>query len=153
GWPVFLPQRLRRRRGELLGPGDHPRERPTGLYRQLRRRTGRPATRRLKLTAKTIHENARLTSWTSAGELPMTHRISLVDARTSSHPHSSLLYQDGREPPGRPLRYRRARLENVVAGSEFVLPVCRLASNGFEAWAEVIARDYEGLVAKDEASL
>ena len=29
----------------------------------------------------------------------------------------------------------------------------RLASNGFEAWAEVIALDFEGLVAKEEASL
>jgi ATP-dependent DNA ligase len=27
------------------------------------------------------------------------------------------------------------------------------ARNGFEAWSEVIARDYEGLVAKDEGSL
>src|SRR5262245_21461548 len=64
-----------------------------------------------------------------------------------------LLHQDGRELTGRPLRDRRARLESVVAGSEFVLPVRRLASNGFEAWSEVIAHDYEGLVAKDEASL
>ena len=54
-----------------------------------------------------------------------------------------LLHQDGRELTGRPLRERRARLENVVAGSEFVLPVRRLAKNGFEAWAEVIAHDYE----------
>src|SRR5215470_5764943 len=64
-----------------------------------------------------------------------------------------LLHQDGRELTGRPLRDRRARLETVVAGSEFVLPVRRLAKNGFGAWAEVIARDFEGLVAKDEASL
>ena len=28
----------------------------------------------------------------------------------------------------------------------------RLARNGFEAWTEVIARDFEGLVAKEEAS-
>jgi len=34
-----------------------------------------------------------------------------------------------------------------------VLPVRRLARNGFEAWAEVSAHDYEGYVAKDEASL
>ena len=64
-----------------------------------------------------------------------------------------LLHQDGREFTGRPLHERRARLEEVVAGSDFVLPVRRLARNGFEAWAEVIAHDYEGLVAKDEASL
>ena len=64
-----------------------------------------------------------------------------------------LLHQDGREFAGRPLRERRARLEAAVAGSDFVLPVRRLARNGFEAWSEVVARDYEGLVAKDEASL
>jgi bifunctional non-homologous end joining protein LigD len=64
-----------------------------------------------------------------------------------------LLHEDGRELTGRPLRDRRARLKNVVAGSEFVLPVRRLAKNGFEAWAEVVAHDYEGLVAKEEASL
>ena len=64
-----------------------------------------------------------------------------------------LLHQDGRELTGRPLRDRRARLENVVVGSDRVLPVRRLAKNGFEAWAEVIARDCEGLVAKDESSL
>jgi len=64
-----------------------------------------------------------------------------------------LLHHDGREFTGRPLRDRRACLENVVAGSDLVLPVRRLAKNGFEAWAEVVARDYEGLVAKEEASL
>lgn len=64
-----------------------------------------------------------------------------------------LLHQDGREFTGRPLRERRARLEDAVAGSDFVLPVRRLARNGFEAWSEVVARDYEGLVAKEESSL
>jgi bifunctional non-homologous end joining protein LigD len=64
-----------------------------------------------------------------------------------------LLHRDGRELTGRPLRERRARLEEVVAASDFVLPVRRLARNGFEAWSEVIAHDFEGLVAKDEASL
>ena len=63
-----------------------------------------------------------------------------------------LLHQGGRELTGRPLRDRRAQLENAVAGSQFVLPVRRLASNGFEAWAEVIAHHYEALVAKEEAS-
>jgi len=63
-----------------------------------------------------------------------------------------LLHQDGRELTGRPLRDRRTRLKSVVAGSEFVLPVRRLAKNGFEAWAEVVAHDYEGPVAKEEAS-
>src|SRR5215467_7192121 len=62
-----------------------------------------------------------------------------------------LLHQDGRELTGRPLRDRRSRLENAIAGSDLVLPVRRLARNGYEAWTEVIARDFEGLVAKDEA--
>ena len=61
-----------------------------------------------------------------------------------------LLHRDGRDVIGRPLRERRARLEQVVADNVLVLPVRRLARNGFEAWAEVIARD--GHVAKDEAS-
>jgi bifunctional non-homologous end joining protein LigD len=64
-----------------------------------------------------------------------------------------VLHQDGRELTGRPLHERRTRLEKVLAGSEFVLPIRRLARNGFEAWAEVIARDFAGLVAKDETSL
>jgi bifunctional non-homologous end joining protein LigD len=64
-----------------------------------------------------------------------------------------LLHRDGRELTGRPLCERRARLEEAVADNDLVLPVRRLARNGFEAWSEVVAHDYEGLVAKDEASL
>ena len=64
-----------------------------------------------------------------------------------------LLHLDGRELTGRPLRERRARLQDVVADADLVLPVRRLARNGFEAWSEVIARDCEGYVAKDETSL
>jgi bifunctional non-homologous end joining protein LigD len=64
-----------------------------------------------------------------------------------------VLYRNGRELTGRPLRERRVRLEDVVADADLVLPVRRLARNGFEAWSEVIARDCEGYVAKDEASL
>jgi ATP-dependent DNA ligase len=50
------------------------------------------------------------------------------------------------------LRDRRARLEDVVAGSELVFPVRRLALDGLEAWKQVMERGYEGHVAKDEAS-
>jgi bifunctional non-homologous end joining protein LigD len=64
-----------------------------------------------------------------------------------------VLHRDGRELTGRPLRERRTRLEDMVADNDLVLPVRRLARNGFEAWSEVIAHDYEGLVAKDDASL
>jgi ATP-dependent DNA ligase len=63
-----------------------------------------------------------------------------------------LLYQERRDLTGRPLRDRRARLEDVVAGSELVFPVRRLAPDGLDAWAQVIERGYEGYVAKDEAS-
>jgi bifunctional non-homologous end joining protein LigD len=64
-----------------------------------------------------------------------------------------LLQRNGREVTGRPLRERRARLVDVVAGSDMVLPVRWLAPDGLEAWTQVIERGYEGLVAKDEASL
>ena len=64
-----------------------------------------------------------------------------------------LLYHDRRELTGRPLRDRRARLEDVVACSELVFPVRRLAADGLEAWQQVAERDFEGYVAKDEASL
>ena len=64
-----------------------------------------------------------------------------------------VLYRNGRELTGRPLHERRARLEDVVADAVLVLPVRRLARNGLEAWSEVIARDCEGYVAKDETSL
>ena len=57
------------------------------------------------------------------------------------------LHCDGRELTGRQLRERRARLEDIVTDNDLVLPVRRLARNGFEAWSEVVAHDYEGLVA------
>ena len=46
---------------------------------------------------------------------------------------------------------RRARLEGVVAGSELVFPVRRLAPDGLEWWKQVVERGYEGYVPKDEA--
>jgi ATP-dependent DNA ligase len=44
-----------------------------------------------------------------------------------------LLYHDRRDLTGRPLRDRRARLEDVVAGNELVFPVRRLAADGLVA--------------------
>src|SRR5262249_28108074 len=64
-----------------------------------------------------------------------------------------LLHHHGREITGRPLRERRARLEDVVDDNDLILPVRRLAPDGLKAWAQVIERGYEGLVAKEEASL
>jgi ATP-dependent DNA ligase len=60
-----------------------------------------------------------------------------------------LLYCDRRDLTARPLRDRRARLEDVVA-NDLVFPVRRLAANGLEAWKHVIERGYEGYVAKED---
>jgi bifunctional non-homologous end joining protein LigD len=64
-----------------------------------------------------------------------------------------LLYHERRDLTARLLRDRRARLEDVVAGSELVFPVRRLALDGLEAWKQVVERGYEGYVAQDEASV
>jgi ATP-dependent DNA ligase len=61
-----------------------------------------------------------------------------------------LLYCDGRDLGARPLRDRRARLEDVVAGSELVFPMRRLGPDGHEAWRQVVERGYDGYVAKDK---
>jgi bifunctional non-homologous end joining protein LigD len=63
-----------------------------------------------------------------------------------------LLYHDRRDLTGRPLRDRRARLEDVVANNDLVFAVRRLAPDGLEAWKQAVERGYEGYVAKDEAS-
>ena len=63
-----------------------------------------------------------------------------------------LLYRAGRDLTKRPLRERRARLEELLAGRERIFPVRRLTSNGLVAWSEVLKAGFEGYVAKDEAS-
>jgi bifunctional non-homologous end joining protein LigD len=62
------------------------------------------------------------------------------------------LYVRGKDLRARPLRVRRNVLEEIVDGQQLVLPARRLAPDGFEAWAQVLERGYEGLVGKDEAS-
>ena len=47
---------------------------------------------------------------------------------------------------------RRNVLEELVDDQQLILPARRLAADGFEAWAQVLERGYEGLVGKDEAS-
>jgi bifunctional non-homologous end joining protein LigD len=76
----------------------------------------------------------------------ITAAIRKLSARTL------VLDREGRDLRSRPLRDRRARLEDVVGGSGLVFPVRRLAPDGFGAWAELVARGYEGFVAKDEKS-
>jgi bifunctional non-homologous end joining protein LigD len=52
-----------------------------------------------------------------------------------------------------PLHSRRNLLERVLdAAPAVLLPVRRLADDGFKAWQEAMARGYEGLVAKDPES-
>jgi bifunctional non-homologous end joining protein LigD len=63
-----------------------------------------------------------------------------------------IMYRDRRDLTGLPLSARRIHLEDVIAGADLVLPVRRLAANGFDAWARVVGYGYEGLVAEDETS-
>ena len=63
-----------------------------------------------------------------------------------------LLYRAGHDLSRPPLRERRERPEELVAGGERIFPVRRLAPNGLEAWAQVLERGYEGYVGKDESS-
>jgi bifunctional non-homologous end joining protein LigD len=51
-----------------------------------------------------------------------------------------------------PLKVRRKALEKLVKGQKLILPTRRLGPNGFAAWAEVLHRGYEGMVAKDPDS-
>jgi bifunctional non-homologous end joining protein LigD len=62
------------------------------------------------------------------------------------------LYARGKDLRERPLHVRRHVLEGEVDGHRLILPARRLAEDGLTAWAEVLARGYEGLVAKDPAS-
>ena len=62
------------------------------------------------------------------------------------------LYARGKDLRARALRVRRNVLEELVDGHDLVLPARRLATDGREAWAQVLERGYEGMVGKDEAS-
>ena len=61
------------------------------------------------------------------------------------------LYARQRDLRHLPLESRRRWLEAEVQG-ERILPARRLHDDGFEAWQEVLARGYQGLVAKDPQS-
>lgn len=64
------------------------------------------------------------------------------------------LYARGKNLMGLPLKRRRAALEKELRGAEGPVMVARrLAENGLEAWQEVVAKGWEGLIAKDPASL
>jgi bifunctional non-homologous end joining protein LigD len=63
-----------------------------------------------------------------------------------------LLELDGEDLRPRSLQERRRALEELVAGRQLVISARRLASNGLEAWEQVLRGNYEGMVAKDPAS-
>jgi bifunctional non-homologous end joining protein LigD len=64
------------------------------------------------------------------------------------------LFARGKELLREPLRRRRAVLEKELAGAEGpVLVARRLAPHGLDAWEEVKAHGWEGLIAKDPASI
>jgi bifunctional non-homologous end joining protein LigD len=62
------------------------------------------------------------------------------------------LVMSGKDLRGLPLRKRRDILERLIDGQEFLLPVRPLATDGLEAWDQVVKHGYEGLIAKDAAS-
>ena len=70
-----------------------------------------------------------------------------VASRRSSWPSTCCTRTAATSPSG------RCTIAAPVAGSELVFHVRRLAPNGLEAWAQVTARGFEGLVAKHEASV
>lgn len=64
------------------------------------------------------------------------------------------LFARGKDLLKEPLRRRRTVLEKELAGAEGpVLIARRLAPEGLQAWAEVKAHGWEGLIAKDPASI
>jgi bifunctional non-homologous end joining protein LigD len=64
------------------------------------------------------------------------------------------LYARGKDLIAQPLRRRRSALEREVRGAEGpILVARRLAENGLEAWKEVVAHGWEGLIAKDPGSV
>jgi bifunctional non-homologous end joining protein LigD len=63
-----------------------------------------------------------------------------------------LLHLDQKDYRPEPLKVRRKALERLVKGQTLILPARRLSPDGFAAWAEVLHRGYEGMVAKDPES-
>lgn len=64
------------------------------------------------------------------------------------------LFARGRDLMAQPLSKRRSVLEREVRGAAGPIVLARrLAPDGLEAWKEVVAYGWEGLVAKDPASL
>jgi len=67
-------------------------------------------------------------------------QIQTPSRRRRSTWRSTCSITTGHDLSARPLRDRRARLEDVVAGSDLVFPVRRLAPDGLEARRQVVER-------------
>jgi bifunctional non-homologous end joining protein LigD len=63
-----------------------------------------------------------------------------------------LLELDGRDLRQEPLKGRRRLLERLLRSHGMIFAVRRLARDGLKAWEEVVARGFEGLVAKNPES-
>ena len=50
------------------------------------------------------------------------------------------------------MKVRRRALGKLIKGQTLILPARLLSPNGLAAWAEVLHRGYEGMVAKDPES-
>ena len=63
-----------------------------------------------------------------------------------------LLYTREKDLRELPLRVRRNVLEDIIDRQRLVLPVRRMARDGFKGRGQVLERAYEGLFGKDGAS-
>jgi bifunctional non-homologous end joining protein LigD len=132
----------------------------------------RIVSRNLKDLTKQFEEVAAAVARLRAKRLILDGEIAVFDERLVSHlgylrgaPEEQILtppvlvafdclFARTKDLRREPLRRRRAVLEKELAGAEGpVLVARRLASNGLDAWEEVKAHGWEGLIAKDPASL
>jgi bifunctional non-homologous end joining protein LigD len=101
------------------------------------------------------YKDGRTVRLESRNGVDHTRRFPELAAAVAALPSRTLVLDGevaGGDQTKRPLRERRARLEEIVAGAERIFPVRRLTSNGLVAWGEVLQDGFEGYVAKDDAS-
>jgi bifunctional non-homologous end joining protein LigD len=143
-------------------------------YRMLAYKEGdrvRLVSRNLKDFTRQFSDVAQAVGTLRAKTLILDGEVAVFDERLVSHlgylrgaPADALLtppmfvafdclYAREKELFGEPLRRRRSILERELRGAAGPLIVARrLASDGLEAWTEVMAHGWEGLIAKDPAS-
>ena len=85
------------------------------------------------------HESRYNTSFGNSASWMVRDSIPKLRAGCSSHPGGTT--------------ERRSALEQVTENHHAVIfPARRLASNGLDAWSQVLEASYEGMVAKDHTS-